>query len=66
MSMKISNYSIGNRVRNLPACRVVLQTTVRTRAPTFHNKNLISLLAKCCEDYHIDGLKGNNKFVANT
>ena len=64
MLMKISNDSVGNRTRSLPVYRVMLQPIAPTRAPTFHNKNLISLRAKCCEDYHIDGLKDNNKLVS--
>ena len=31
--MKNSNYTIGNRTRDLPTCCAVLQPTARTRAP---------------------------------
>jgi len=34
MSMKNSNYTIGNRTRDLPACNAVPQTTAPPRAPT--------------------------------
>ena len=33
MSMKISNYTIGKRTRDLPACSAVLQPTAPPRAP---------------------------------
>jgi hypothetical protein len=46
MSMKISNDTIGNRTRDLPACSTVLQPTAPLRAPHIESRTCI-LCAMC-------------------
>jgi hypothetical protein len=44
MSMKKSNDTIGNRIRNLPACSAVPQPTALPRAPVVRQKHIKLIL----------------------